>query len=158
MTERVKRKKPWLKRVLIAFLVIIVILAGVYWYVATEKFSDTQAREAAYTVNALDFIREFIKDDSAANKKYTEKIITVSGRISELEAPDTSTVNIKFIDPVTGSFIIFAFQDTHLSEGKTLKVGDSVSIKGSCSGGVYSPTLELTKIDFKRAALVNNKR
>jgi len=153
MTAQVKKRKSWLKRILIAFLVIVVILAGVYWYYATEKFSDTKDRESAYTVSALDLIHEFIENDSVANKKYTEKILTVNGKISELEAPDTSTVNIKFIDPVTGSFAIFAFQDTHLAEGKSLKVGDSVSIKGSCSGGVYSAALELTKIDFKRAAL-----
>ena len=153
MTAGKKTKNPWLRRILIALLVIVVILAGIYWYVATEKFSDTNSRKADYTVNALDLIREFVSNDTGANKKYTEKIITVNGKVSELEAPDTSTVNVKFTDPSTGSFIIFAFQDSHLSEGKTLKVGDSVSIKGSCSGGSYSPALELTKIDFKRAAL-----
>jgi tRNA_anti-like len=153
MANQVKKKKPWLKRILIVVMVLVVVLAGVYWYYATEKFSDTTDRESSYTVNALDLIHEFIENDSAANKKYTEKIITVNGRISELEAPDTSTVNVKFIDPATGSFAIFAFQDTHLAEGKNLKAGDSVSIKGSCSGGVYSAELELTKIDFKRAAL-----
>lgn len=153
MVDQVKKKKPWLKRILIAVLVIVVALAGVYWYYATEKFSDTTDRESVYTVNALDLIQEFIANDSAANKKYTEKIITVKGRISELEAPDSSTVNVKFIDPATGSFAIFAFQDTHLAEGKNLKTGDSVSIKGSCSGGVYSQALERFKIDFKRAAL-----
>lgn len=124
-----------------------------YWYVATEKFSDTKDRKAAYAMNALDFIREFQQNDSAANQKYREKIITINGTISELEAPDTATVNVKFVDTTTGSFIIFAFQDQHLAEGKTLKVGDNVSIKGSCSGGVYSNILEVTKIDFKRAAL-----
>ena len=153
MTEAGKKKNPWLKRILTAFLVIVVILAGIYWYVATEKFSDTKSRDADYTLSALDLIHEFVKNDSAANKKYTEKILTVNGRISELEAPDTSTVNVKFIDPASGSFIIFSFQDSHLAEGKNLKVGDSVSIKGSCSGGQYSSILESTKIDFKRAAL-----
>jgi len=153
MTEPVKKKKPWLKRILTAFLVLVVILAGIYWYVATEEFSDTKSRDADYTVKAVELINEFVKNDSAANKKYTEKIIMVNGRISELEAPDTSAVNVKFIDPVSGSFIIFAFQDSHLAEGKNLKVGDSVSIKGSCSGGQYSSILGLTKIDFKRAAL-----
>ena len=99
MPERPKKKKPWLKRILIAILVIAVILAGVYWYVATEKFSDTKNKEASYTVNALDLIHEFVLNDSAANKKYIEKIITVNGRISELEAPDTSTVNVNSLMP-----------------------------------------------------------
>ena len=153
MSAQIKKRRPWLKRILLSLLVLAVMAGGVYWYVATEKFSDTKNRKSDYTVNALDFIKEFLENDSAANIKYTEKIVTVNGTISALEAPDTATVNVKFIDPPTGSFIIFAFQDTHLGEGKGLKVGDVVSIKGSCSGGVYSEILDVTKIDFKRAAL-----
>ena len=106
-----KKKKPWLKRILIALLVLVVVLAGIYWYVATDKFSDTKDREAAYTVNAIDFIREFQQNDSVANKKYNEKIITVNGRVSEIEAADT-TLNIKFIDTATGSLCHFCFSGT----------------------------------------------
>ena len=138
---------------MLTLLAVAIVLGVIYWAVATEKFSDTNKRKSAYTISALNLIHEFLQNDSASNKKYTEQILTVNGRISELEAPDTSTVNVKFIDPVTGSFAIFAFQDTHLAEGKSLKVGDSVSIKASCSGGIYSAALELTKIDFKRATL-----
>ena len=152
MTERVKKKRPWLKRILIAILVIIVILAGVYWYVATEKFSDTKDRKPDYTVRAIDFIHEFEKDQKAANEKYKDKIITVNGTVSEIEAADT-TMNIKMMDTVSKSIIIFAFQEQHLSEPKTVKVGDPVSIKGSFSAGIFSDILEIVKIDFKRSTL-----
>src|SRR5688572_31769868 len=77
------------------------------------------------------------RSDDAANKKYTDRIITVSGIISEVEAADT-TVNIKFIDTASGSYAIFAFQQQYMAEAKSLKAGEQVSIKGSCSGGVFS--------------------
>ena len=147
-----KQKRPWLKKLMIAALLLVVIAAGIYWYVATEKFSDTNDRKAAFTVNAVDFIREFEKNQSEANKKYKDKIITVNGRVSEIEAADT-TMNIKIIDTASKSFIIFAFQEQHLSEPKTVKVGDTVSIKGSFSAGIFSEIMELVKIDFKRSAL-----
>lgn len=149
----VKHKRTWLKRLLITGLVLAVIGAGIYWYIATEKFSDTKDRKAAFTVDAIDFIREFRKDDSVANKKYRERIITVNGRVSELEAPDSSTVNVKFVDTTTGDYTIFAFQEQHLAEAKSLKKGDSISIKGSCSGVSYSEILDLYYIPFKRSAL-----
>jgi type II secretory pathway pseudopilin PulG len=152
MAQPPKRKKPWLKKILIAVLAIVVILAGVYWYVATEKFSDTKDREAAYTLNALDFIREFQQNANAANEKYSDKIITLNGRVSQIESADT-TLNIKFIDPATASYAIFAFQQQHLAEARTIKVGDSISIKGSCSGGIYSTILDATAITFKRSTL-----
>ncbi|HET6996419.1 MAG TPA: hypothetical protein VFI06_15600, partial [Chitinophagaceae bacterium] len=61
-----KKRRPWLKRILIGLLVIVVILAGVYWYYATEKFSDTKTTKADYTVSARDFIAEFARDLKAA--------------------------------------------------------------------------------------------
>ena len=147
-----KTKQPWLKRVLIAVFILIGIGAAVYWYIATEKFADTKDREAAYTVNAIDFIREFRKDDSISNNKYRQKI-TINGRVSELESPDSATVNIKLIDTTTGDYAIFAFQEQYLSEAKSIKVGDSVSVKGSCSGSIYSDLLDAYNIGFIRCTL-----
>lgn len=147
-----KQKRPWLKRLLVVGLILVAVAAGIYWYVATEEFSDTKDRKAAFTVNAIDFIREFEKNEIEANKKYKDKIITVNGRVSEIEAADT-TMNIKIIDTVSNSFIIFAFQEQHLSEPKTVSVGDTVSIKGSFSAGIFSQIMEVVKIDFKRSTL-----
>lgn len=153
-----KKKKASLKKKLLwSGLILIVALALVYFYVATEKFSDTKDRKSAFTVNAIDFIREFEQSDSAANAKYVDKIVTLTGRVSEIEAADT-TLNLKFIDTTTGSYVIFAFQKQHLSEAKTVKVGDSVSVKGSCSGGVYSEILGVESISFKRSALDNKTK
>jgi hypothetical protein len=152
MTGQVKKKKPWLKRILIAVVAIVIVLAGVYWYVATEKFSDTKGIKADYTLNALDFILEFQQNLKAANEKYTDKIVVLNGIVSGVEAADT-TFNIKIIEPVTSSYIIFAFQQQHPGEAKSVEPGDSISIKGSCSGGIYSEILEVTAINFKRSTL-----
>jgi tRNA_anti-like len=152
MSAQDKKKKPWLKRILAVLLALVLIFAGIYWYVATDKFSDTKDRKAAYTLNVLDLIHEFQQNDSAANKKYSDRIITVNGTVSEIEAADT-TLNIKFIDMTTGSYTIFAFQQQHLAEAKTVSVGDSISIKGSCSGSIYSKILEANAITFKRSTL-----
>jgi len=152
MAEVTKKKTGSLKKILIAVLALIIIGAGIYWYVASEKFVDTSKRKSVYTVKALDFIKEFLQNDSLANKKYADKIITVTGIVSGIESADT-TINIKFIDTATGSYAIFAFQEQHLNEAKTLKAGDDVSIKGSCSGSIYSDILGTEVITFKRCAL-----
>ena len=152
MIEKKKKKKNWLKRIWVSLLALVLIAAGVYWYVATEKFADTKERKPAFTVNALDFIHEFQQNDSVANAKYADQIITVNGQVSDIEAADT-TLNIKFIDTTTGSYAIFAFQQQHIAEAKTVKEGDSISIKGSCSGSIYSEILDAIAINFKRATL-----
>ena len=152
MTEIKKARSPWLKRILIVALLGTVAAALVIWYVFTLKYDDTKDVKADYTVNALPFINEFKQNEAVANKKYTEKIVIVNGSISEVEAVDSS-VNIKITDTVTGSYAIFAFQQQDLSAIKTLKEGDPVSIKGSCSGGTYSTILEAESISFKRCTI-----
>jgi hypothetical protein len=148
-----KPKRSWVKKLLIIILILIVSGAAIYWYIATEKFADTKDRKAVFTENAIDFIREFRKDDSASNRKYRQKIVTINGRVSELESPDSATVNIKFIDTITGDYAIFAFQEQYLSEAKSIKVGDSISVKGSCSGSIYSDLLDAYNIGFIRSTL-----
>lgn len=152
MAEPKHKKSPWLKRILIGGLLALIAGAIAIWFIFTEKFSDTTERKAAFTVNAMDFLKEFQQNDSLANKKYAEQIITVNGRVSETEAADT-TINIKMMDTATSAYIIFAFQQQHLAEAKQLKEGDSVSIKGSCSGGAYSQILETEFVTFKRCAI-----
>ena len=147
-----KKINPWVKKILLGIFVIALLGAGGIWYIFSEKFSDINEVKADFTVNALDMIHEFEKNDSLANKKYTEKIVVVNGMVSEVEGADT-TVNIKMADTSSGSYVIFAFQQQHRAQAKSIKVGDSVSIKGSCSGGVYSRILETEFITFKRCAL-----
>lgn len=147
-----KKKSPWLKRILIAGFVLLVAGGAGIWYIFNEKFTDTKDRKADFTVTAADLLKEFQQGDSAANKKYAEKIIVVNGRVTATEAADT-TVNIKMEDTLTGSYIIFAFQQQHIREAKQLHEGDSVSIKGSCSGGIYSEILEAEFVTFKRCTL-----
>lgn len=120
--------------------------------VETDTFSSTTNKKAAYTVNAQELIQEFINSDSTANKKYTDQILVVNGRISELEAAD-STINVKFTDSTSGSYAIFDFQAADVAAVKKMAVGDSVSIKASCSGGIFSRLRQATVINFKRSAI-----
>ena len=142
------RYKKWL----IALFVLLLAGAAVIWYLFTLKYDDTAVVKADYTVNAIDFIKEFRQDMTGANKKYSEKIIVVNGTVSAIEAADTTT-NIKMIDTANGAYIIFAFQQQHLNEAKQMKTGDQVSIKGSCSNGSFSNILETEYITFKRCAV-----
>jgi hypothetical protein len=139
------------KKLLVAFLVLLAAGAAVIWYLFTLKYDDTASVMPDFTVQSGDFIREFKRDMTGANKKYSEKIVVVNGTVSAVETADT-TANIKMIDTTSGAYIIFAFQQQHLNEAKAMKTGDIVSIKGSCSNGSFSNILETEYITFKRCA------
>jgi uncharacterized protein (UPF0333 family) len=154
MTDKSANKKGWTKKALYALLFVLVLGGAAYWYIMNEKFDDTAAAQSAYTVSAQDLINAYQSNDSLANATYREQIITVQGRVTEVEAADT-TVNIKFTDPVTGSYLIFDFQSQHVADAKVVQAGDSVSIKGSCSGNIFSQLRKAHMISFKRSVLVN---
>jgi hypothetical protein len=154
MADKSANKKGWIKKALIAILFIVLLGGGAYWYIMNETFDDTASSESAYTVTAQELINVYQTNDSVANATYREQIITVQGRVTEVEAADT-TVNIKFTDPVTGSYLIFDFQSQHVPDAKVVQVGDSVAIKGSCSGNIYSQLRKAHMISFKRSVLVN---
>lgn len=147
-----KKAYTWLRKALIAGFILLLAGAVAIWYLFTLKFDDTAQTKADYTVNALEFIHEFEKGDSLANVKYAEKMIVVTGIVTEIEKADT-TINLKMADVESGSYIIFAFQKQNMEEPKKVKEGDKVSIKGSCSGGSYSEILGTEFISFKRCII-----
>lgn len=152
MLNKPKNRKV-LKGFIIGGLSLLLIGAAAYFYYANLRHEDTASLKVDYTIDAIPFIKEFENDHKAANKKYAEKIIAVKGVVTATESADT-TVNIKMADPATGSYVIFAFQEQHMNKAKQLKEGDNVTIKGSCSDGVYSEILGTWFISFKRSAVV----
>jgi hypothetical protein len=145
----------WSKKIiwlLIGPLAVYIGFTFAKGYLESEEHADTSTTTSDYTVNATDLLKEFQASDSAANTKYREKILEVNGTISTLENPNDSTANIKFSDS-TGSYAIFTFEGRSVPEVKKLKAGDNVSVKGSCSGGMFSEILGIESITFKRCAI-----
>ena len=121
-------------------------------FVMSETFTNTTDIKTDYTVNATDLIREFTINDTAANNKYREKILIVNGKTTQVERLSDSTTTIQFADS-TGSYIAFSFEKQQYEEVKEIKTGDEVSLKGSCSGSIYSEILGTTAITFKRSTI-----
>lgn len=148
-------KKGWVKKILIAVVALLLIGGGFAWYALTKGFDDTATIQPDYTVNAVSFLEEFRVNgalNAAANTKYAEKIIAVNGKVSSVEAADT-TLNLK-IENAEGAYIAFAFQQNDQAAVKNVKAGDSVTIKGSCNGGSFSSILGVPYITFKRSTLI----
>ena len=146
----------WITKIISLIAGPVVVWAGFNIISASlenEKFEDTSNIKAEFTVTAMDMIKEFQENDSLANAKYNEKIVEVSGVISTIDIPNDSTVNVKFIDSTSGSYIIFPFEGASAEEAKKLQVSDSIIPKGACSGVVYSEILGAHFISFKRTAL-----
>ncbi len=146
-----KMKFAWLWIIAAPLLVAVVYKAG-QRYVMKQTFADTAGIPPDYSMTATGLLAEFLASDSVANKKYKEKIILVRGQISVLERTADSITVIQFADS-TGSFLAFSFEKAQWENLARLQQGDSITVKGSCSGSMYSEILGTTTISFKRAAL-----
>ena len=153
MSQVNQNKKKWLRWVLLTVIVMALAGGAVFYYVMTAQFADTASEKPAYTLSAMDLLAEFQENDSAANKKYTEQIVAVSGLVSEVEGADTSAT-VKFVDTLTGSYLIFDFQSGASRQAAALQPGASVTLKGSCSGSIYSRLRNAHMISFKRSVIV----
>jgi hypothetical protein len=142
-----------LKKILIGAGILFFIGAGIVWYLFTDTHKDTATIAAAYTLQATDFIKEFETNLPAANKKYTEKIIGITGKLTEKQSTDSS-LNLIITDTTKGSYINFSFQQKDMAAANATKIGEKISIKGSCSGGEFSEILETHYINFNRCTLI----
>jgi len=111
------------------FLIIIgtLILAGIIagpkikdYMVNNLGKRDLQSEEAAFTLKTKDILAEFTANEAAANKKYLEKPVVISGVITSVNGKEV------IIDEV----VICGFTTADAS----LKPGQTVSIKGRVIG------------------------
>jgi hypothetical protein len=142
------------KKILLGILILIILLIPLVWYLFAVKFDNTNDVKANFKVEALAMINEFNNNSSAANAKYVEKVVEVTGSVGSIEKVD-STANIKMIDEESGSYLIFAFQSDQNNTIKQIKPHQKLIIRGSCSGGMFSEIMESNVISFKRCIIVN---
>lgn len=126
---------------------------AVFYYLVTEKFDDTRSIKADFKREAKQLLQEFDANDSLSNAQYRDRIVEISGRITEIESADSSA-NLKIVDTTSGSYLIFDFQQQDALAVKSLHAGDSVLLRASCSGSIYSRLLNTRSIQFKRSSLI----
>ncbi len=121
------------KHIIIAIVVIALITSVfVYNYVFNSKHRDIANENASITIKASEILVDFQKNESSATQKYLDKVIEVTGVVSEVEE-NTIVLN----EAVALGFI----------EGTMPKVNidKPLKVKGRCVG--YDELLEIVKID-----------
>ncbi len=123
-----------MKKILLFILVIGLIGAGYGWYRINKPMTDTEELDAVYTLSASQLFNEYAANENEANQKYLGKIILVNGTVKDISIGDNGELNL-VMDSGNEMFGI----NCGLSKGqetsyKDYQVGDSISIKGECSG------------------------
>ena len=104
--------------VLVLVLVVGFFSARYYAYHGGKR--DVQSEQAAFTMKTKDILAEFTANEADANKKYLEKPVSITGVITSVNEKEV------IIDEV----VVCGFTTADV----TLKVGQSVSVKGRVIG------------------------
>ena len=113
-----------------AFLLFCLIAWGIYTTFRPHR--NVSGEEAVATFSAPDLYHDFVQDEALANKKWVGKVIEVSGIISSVnESANYISLNLR---AVTDGGINCSVLKKDLGPGDKFKTGDSVTIKGKCTG------------------------
>jgi hypothetical protein len=86
--------------------------------------------ESSLKISATELFKNFENNEAKANQLYLDKVLEVSGKISEI----TTNQEMKPVVALETENLLFGVRCTMESTELNVKAGDQVSIKGICRG------------------------
>jgi hypothetical protein len=118
--------------VLVSCILIVLGLAIFYGtkYYLNHKPGRSVENEKGLEVTAQQIFNDFTTNEAAANQKYLNKAIQVTGEVAEVKKnqDDKTVVLLKTADP------IFGVNCTFKTDPGALQPGSTVTFKGICTG------------------------
>ena len=126
------------------YIVIIALLCVAYsWREYNRKQKSTVDIDAFSSTTATILVKEFEVDETNANKKYNDQVVSVKGIIKSIELTD-STQRI-ILNGLTGG-VIGELEKSERKKVAQFKIGDSLILKGVCTGFLMDVILVRTII------------
>lgn len=114
---------------IIGFAVLITILVVGYNYIYQDH-RDIKDEQASHTITAIKISEDFIENTTAAEQKYLNQTIIISGLVTATNK-NNLTLNTKVFCQFT--------------DNQTFKIGSKIKVKGRFIG--YDDLLEEIKLD-----------
>ena len=126
------RKKVFFGTGILLFCVLLICVIGWGIYSALKPHRNAEGEQAVATLSASDLYNDFQRSENLANKKWTSKVIEVSGIISSInEAGSYVSINLRATDE---GGINCSILKKDLNPDYKINKGDSITIKGKCTG------------------------
>lgn len=121
------------KRITLVILILGIIGAFVAYKMYNKPHVDVADSKSDIVISADKIQSDFSTNENLANSNYLEKIIEVSGEISELTLENKKGIITLKTNDDFGS-VLCHLSDNSTQKMNTLKVGKSVRLKGICTG------------------------
>lgn len=121
------------KGILVVLVLVILGGVGAYFYVFNKPHRDPSSETASYSLKATELAEEFSSNQEAANQKYVDKVVEVSGTVMEI----TDTYII--MDNVLNCSLVEGGHE------RGIQAGDEITVKGRVIA--FDDLLEEVKMD-----------
>jgi hypothetical protein len=111
---------------------LLLAAAGYAWYLYDKPHRSAASEDAAVTISADSLYRQYQADEHSADQKYMGKVISVTGRLTEVQHSGNSVIWILSTQPGGGGINCQLFAGTKVDPEP--KAGDPVTVKGRCTG------------------------
>jgi len=112
---------------------LVLILVGAWaWHLYDKPHQSAAGESADVSINADTLYHQYQADEHTADQKYMGKVISVTGRLTEIQHNGNSTIWILSTQPGGGGINCQLFTGTKVDPEP--KTGDAVTIKGRCTG------------------------
>jgi flagellar basal body-associated protein FliL len=123
-----------MKKILIAFLIVIAAGAGVGYYLWNKPHVNLTNAQSDIAVDAKTLLEEYQRNETASNEKYFDKVIAVKGNVAEV-MNDEGTVKVSLETGDPNGFVVRCELSATAPHVRTeFAVGEPVQFKGTCSG------------------------
>jgi tRNA_anti-like len=118
------------KTIALVFIILAVAVAAYGWFFLWNKPKTNVAKADGVKIEAAALFTEYSNNEQAANTKYLEKILEVSGEVTSVtkNAEGFTVVLLKTDD------LMFGVNCTLEQKDVLVKKGDKVTLKGICTG------------------------
>lgn len=122
------------KNFLIAGGIVALMIAYLIWANFLKTGPSMRKLEAQYQLDAVAFYNEFETDESTANAKYLNKIVQVTGEVSNVEVNEGSKPVISL--KTEGFGVIKCTMETELTDDQLsiIRSSPTIVIKAECIG------------------------
>ncbi len=126
-------------------IILLAIVASVVIYKMYNKPHRDPKKEESIPVSAIHLFRSFEEDEPTANTIYLDKVLEITGNVSEI----TANQNLTPIIVLETENMVFGIRCTMDNAEPNVVVGETVTIKGICTG-------YLSDVIITNATLVKN--
>ncbi len=129
----------------VGFVLIICAFTG--WYLYNKPHTGVSNIDAEVQITAVDLFNDFQRDSTTASMKYLDKVIEVTGNITDIQNAGGSQIIFLSSNDAMGGVNCKLSSDKD-NKNITAKKSTTVTIKGRCSGYLRDEALGIGDVNL----------